>query len=235
MARLARFYIKDQPQHIIQRGNNRIDIFRQENDYVFYLKCLSEAAQQHKLKIHAYVLMTNHVHLLASPLEEISIPKTLQSLGRRYVQYFNRQYERSGTLWEGRYKATLIDSEQYLFTCMRYIELNPVRARNMVKHPRNYQWSSYHANVTGAEDALVTPHRLYRSLGHDKRARCEAYKSLFKHRINNNDLDVIRNASNKAWMLGSDKFKKRMEKLSARRADPLTRGRHRNQFESDPN
>jgi len=235
MARLARFYIKDQPQHIIQRGNNRIDIFRQENDYLFYLKCLSEAAQQHKIKIHAYVLMTNHVHLLASPLEEISIPKTLQSIGRRYVQYFNRQYERSGTLWEGRYKATLIDSERYLFTCMRYIELNPVRARNMVKHPRHYQWSSYHANVIGTEDALVTPHRLYRSLGQDKQSRCEAYKSLFKHRINTIDLDAIRDASNKAWVLGSDKFKKRMEKLSTRRADPLPRGRHRNQIESDPN
>ena len=117
MARLARFYVKDQPQHIIQRGNNRDIIFADEADYAFYPECLQEAAEAHALKIHAYVLMTNHVHLLASPTEETSIPKTLQSVGRRYVQYFNYTYDRTGTLWEGRYKATLIDSDRYLPVC----------------------------------------------------------------------------------------------------------------------
>jgi len=225
MARLSRFYIKDQPQHIIHRGNNRIDIFRSDDDYLFYLKCLTEAALHHKLKIHAYVLMTNHVHLLASPLDETSIPKTLQSLGRRYVQYFNGLYERTGTLWEGRYRATLIDSEQYLFTCMRYIELNPVRAKDMVKHPKHYPWSSYHVNISGDEDSLVTPHKLYRGLGRDIQSRCDAYKALFKDRITTTDLENIRNATNKAWTLGSDKFNKRMEKVSTRRVNPLPKGR----------
>ena len=121
MARLFRFFVKDQPQHIIQRGNNKDIIFANEGDYLFYLECLAETVEQFSLKIHAYVLMTNHVHLLVSPMDEQSFLKTLQSLGRRYVQYFNSTYGRTGTLWEGRYRAMLIDGDQYLFTCMRYI------------------------------------------------------------------------------------------------------------------
>jgi putative transposase len=224
MARLARFFVKNQPQHIIQRGNNKDVIFAHEADYQFYLEYLAEAAEANLLKIHAYVLMTNHVHLLASPLHEQSIPKTLQSLGRRYVQYFNRSYGRTGTLWEGRYKATLIDSDQYLFTCMRYIELNPVRA-NMVRHPKNYPWSSYHRNANGKADALITPHDLYLSLGKDDKRRQAAYAALFKERLSQLELESIRDATNKAWVLGSEKFKNRVEKLSARRAKPKPRGR----------
>ena len=234
MARLARFFIKDQPQHIIQRGNNRNIIFNKKEDYTFYLQCLSDASIQNQLKIHAYVLMTNHVHILASPLNETSIPKTLQSLGRRYVQYFNYRNERTGTLWEGRYKATLIDSEQYLFTCMRYIELNPVRAKNMVNHPKDYPWSSYHSNADNKNDSLITAHKLYRALGNNRQAQCNAYKSLFKAKINNADLDSIRNYTNKAWVLGSDKFKKKIEKISSRRINPIPKGRPKKYVESDP-
>jgi len=234
MARLARFYIKNQPQHIIQRGNNRIDIFHHKEDYSFYLECLSKAAKEHTLKIHAYVLMTNHVHLIASPLDETSIPKTLQSLGRRYVQYFNYRYERTGTLWEGRYKATLIDSEQYLFTCMRYIELNPVRATNMVKHPRDYPWSSYHANSSNINNPIITPHKLYQALGNDSQSRHKAYRLLFKTQLNNSEITNIREATNKAWVLGSDKFKNRIKRLSDRRTTPLPKGRPSNKVESDP-
>ena len=133
MARLPRYFIKNQPQHLIQRGNNRGVIFGTDEDYEFYLECLREASEANGLKIHAYVLMTNHVHLLASPTEETSISKTFQSVGRRYVQYYNYHYNRTGTLWEGRYKATLIDSSGYLLTCMRYIEMNPVRTKDLVK------------------------------------------------------------------------------------------------------
>jgi putative transposase len=140
------------------------------------------------------------------------------------VQYFNRSYGRTGTLWEGRYKATLIDGDQYLFTCMRYIELNPVRA-NMVRHPKNYPWSSYHRNANGKADALVTPHDLYLSLSKDDKSRQAAYAALFKERLSQLELESIRGATNKAWVLGSEKFKKRVEKLSGRRAKPKPRGR----------
>ncbi|MEZ0122918.1 MAG: transposase [Candidatus Reddybacter sp.] len=153
MARLTRYFIEGQPQHIIQRGNNREPIFAVERDYFFYLECLQEAAERQGLVIHSYVLMTNHVHLLVTPQTSQSIGKTLQSVGRRYVQYFNHSYRRTGTLWEGRYKATLIDSECYLLTCMRYIELNPLRA-NMVVHPNEYPWSSYRVNAEGEESLL---------------------------------------------------------------------------------
>jgi putative transposase len=153
MARLPCYYIKDQPQHIIQRGNNRELFFAANEDYLFYLECVQEAAKSHDLSIHVYVLMTNHVHLLASPQAPDSIPKTLQSVGRRYVQYFNHSYKRTGTLWVGRYKATVIDSDHYLPTCMRYIELNPVHAE-MVDHPQNYIWSSYLSNAEGKQNPL---------------------------------------------------------------------------------
>lgn len=148
MARLPRYFLPGQPQHVIQRGNNRNIIFAGENDYRFYLECLADASGKHSCDIHAYVLMTNHVHLLLTPHHKDSIAKTLQSVGRRYVQYFNHVYQRTGTLWEGRYKATLIDSEAYLLTCYRYIELNPVRA-GLVSHPREYPWSSYRLHGEG--------------------------------------------------------------------------------------
>jgi len=210
MARLPRFVIPGQPQHVIQRGNDRQDIFRAEGDYRFYLEKLSAAATKHRCDIHAYVLMTNHVHLLVTPHGEDGIGKMMQMLGRYYVQYFNYSYKRTGTLWEGRYKATLIDSEQYLLTCMRYIELNPVRAQNMVNHPAEYPWSSYHRNASGKEDGLVTPHREYKRLGSTDPERQSAYRQLFRARIPEMTLDAIREATNKAWVMGSDRFKTRI-------------------------
>src|SRR5262249_3782204 len=146
MARLARFTIPGQPQHLIVRGNNRCRIFCGERDYGFFLQRLALAFTEHGCAIHAYVLMTNHVHLLASPRQELGLSWAMQTLGRNYVQYFNRCHGRTGTLWEGRYKSTLIESEAYLLACMRYIELNPVRAR-MVTHASAYPWSSYPPNA----------------------------------------------------------------------------------------
>ena len=145
------------------------------------------------------------------------------SLGRRYVQYFNYRYRRTGTLWEGRYKASLIDTEQYLLTCYRYIDLNPVRAA-MVEHPAQYRWSSYHANAKGMADPLVTPHEMYRSLGSDKARRLEAYRALFRHAVNEKTLDEIRDATNRAWVLGGDRFRKEVEALLKRQAAPKARG-----------
>lgn len=154
MARLPRFDVPGYPQHVIQRGNNRSIIFAGEEDYTFYLEKLGEACKKYQCDLHAYVLMTNHVHLLMTPHLKGSIGKVMQMLGRYYVQYFNYQYNRTGTLWEGRYKATVLDSEQYLLSCSRYIELNPVRA-DIVKHPADYPWSSYHCNALGESNSLI--------------------------------------------------------------------------------
>ena len=173
MARQPRFVLIGQPQHIIIRGNNRQSIFYAESDYELYLETLKKAAQKHDCEIHAYVLMTNHVHLLMTPHKPDGISKLIQMIGRYYVQYFNFTYERTGTLWEGRYKATLIDSEQYLLTCYRYIELNPVRAK-MVGAPEEYPWSSYHANGLGKQNELISPHATYRALGENRAQQTES-------------------------------------------------------------
>ncbi|HEC29336.1 MAG TPA: transposase [Gammaproteobacteria bacterium] len=226
MARLPRIYVKNQPQHIIQRGNNREPIFVDKQDYLFYLKCLQEAVKNHELHVHAYVLMTNHVHLLASPQQESSTGKVMQSIGRRYVQYFNYRYDRTGTLWEGRYKSTLIDSEQYLLICMRYIELNPVRA-NMVSHPKEYRWSSHRINALSEPGEWIKPHIVYRRLGNDIAEREKAYRALFRNHLPLRAIEDIREATNKAWVLGPDRFKKKMERLAGRRSAPLPKGRPR--------
>lgn len=223
MARLPRFVIPGQPQHVILRGNNRTAIFCAEEDYRFYLEKLRLACEKHGCTIHAYVLMTNHVHLLITPSEEQSLSKAMQMVGRYYVQYFNFTYQRSGTLLEGRYKATLIDSEAYLLTCMRYIELNPVRA-GMVSHPSEYPWSSYSCNAMGQPDDLVSPHLDFRRLGKTDEERQAAYRQLFKQRLSEYSIAEIRDATNKAWVLGSDRFKQRMQKQLGRPIVPAARG-----------
>jgi len=177
MARLPRYVIPGQPQHIIQRGNNRQVIFAADADYQYFRDALVEASDKHGLAVHAYVWMTNHIHLLATPAKADSISKVFQSVGRKYVQYFNFTYKRSGTLWEGRYRATVVDSERYLLTVMRYIELNPVRA-DMVAHPRDYHWSSYGRNAhgeTGQNVDWLAAHREYRRLGRSPEQRQAAY------------------------------------------------------------
>ncbi|MGV6817920.1 MAG: transposase [Thiotrichales bacterium] len=223
MARQPRFTLLGHPQHIIVRGNNQEDIFYYEEDYQFYLDKLKQACLKHQCDVHAYVLMTNHVHLLITPNKENSIAKAMQMVGRYYVQYFNYSYGRTGTLWEGRYKSTLIDSERYALTCYRYIELNPVRA-GMVAHPSDYPWSSYHFNALGQADALVTPHKLYTALGRAKTDRQRAYRALFRARIPQQTIDEIRENTNKSWVLGSDRFKSRIEKKLNRPASPRARG-----------
>lgn len=223
MARLPRFALPGQPQHVILRGNNRQEIFCADDDYRFFLDKLQAACDKHDCEIHAYVLMTNHVHLLITTQAQDGVSKAIQMLGRYYVQYFNYCYQRSGTLWEGRYKSTVIDSETYLLICMRYIELNPVRAR-MVTHPSLYPWSSYAANAAGKEDALVKPHELYRRLGRAQDERKSAYRQLFKHHLGDETLASIRDATNKAWVLGSERFKHRIQKQLDRRVTPKPRG-----------
>jgi putative transposase len=223
MARLSRIIIPGQPQHVIVRGNNRSEIFCCEADYHFYLEKLQVACKKHDCHVHAYVLMTNHVHLLITPFTDTSLSKTLQMLGRYYVQYFNYCYRRTGTLWEGRYKAALIDSESYLLTCMRYIELNPVRA-GMVADPADYPWSSYRFNALGQADSLVTPHFELQRLGSDDSKRQAAYRHLFKHALSEAQINNIRDATNKAWILGEGLFKERIQLQLARRVEPAAKG-----------
>ena len=164
MARLCRYFIPDQPLHVIQRGNNRQAVFFDDDNFARYRDWLIEAAEANGLAVHAYALMTNHVHLLATPKSTDSLPRSMQSLGRRYVRYINARYRRTGTLWEGRYRAAPIDTEENFIACCCYIELNPVRA-HMVGHPRQYRWSSYRAHAEGKDDALAGFHPVFKRLG----------------------------------------------------------------------
>jgi putative transposase len=229
MPRLPRYVLPGYPQHVIQRGNNRCPIFVADEDYGRFRHELLESCQRHQCLIHAYVIMTNHVHFVMTPQQENSIAKVLQSVGRRYVQYFNFTYQRTGTLWEGRYKATLINTEQYLLTCYRYIELNPVRA-NMAPHPGEYRWSSYGANALGQHDPLVTPHAVYLALGNLAPQRQAAYRALFQAHIDDKTLEEIRQATQKGWALGNDRFKDEIERQLQRRTRPLSRGGDRRSF-----
>lgn len=224
MARQPRFFVPGETQHVIQRGNNRAPIFAGEQDYHFFLDCLRKACVVHGVLAHAYVLMTNHLHLLATPMHELSLPRTLQSVGRRYVQFFNSTYRRTGTLWEGRYRASVVDSERYLLTCMRYIEMNPVRA-GMVEHPRDYPWSSHRANAQGVPDPLVTAHELYCRLGRSLMERQQAYRELFRLQLPATDVQTIREATNKNWALGDERFTQRIGEVSGRQSKPKRQGR----------
>ena len=223
MARLPRIVIPEQPLHIIQRGNNRLPCFFADEDYRFYLDSLKEASTRYGCRVHAYVLRTNHVHLLLTPESVESPSAALQSVGRRYVRYINHTYRRSGTLWEGRFKSALIDSERYLLVCSRYIELNPVRAR-MVEQPGDYRWSSYRHNALGQADGLLTPHYLYESLNSDTARRCAAYRALFDAQTDPADLHAIRRATETGTVLGNDRFKESIEMTLKRRIEWLPHG-----------
>ena len=223
MARLPRLNLPDVPLHVIQRGNNRQAIFFADDDYAVYLDKLKEYGDKYHVAIHAFVLMTNHVHLLMTPSAKIGISQLMQSLGRYYVRYINQSYGRTGTLWEGRYKSTLVDEDRYLLTLSRYIELNPVRAR-MAPHPRDYPWSSYHHNAGDKTIGLITPHACYEALGDDVEARRKAYRALFRRHIPAATLDAIRLNTNRGWVLGNDRFRAEIEAMAGQRAMPLPRG-----------
>jgi putative transposase len=194
MPRNPGFIIPGVPVHVVQRGRCKDPVFYDEADYQNYLKWLKEAAERYRCQIHAYVLMTNHIHLLAIPSEQSGITRLMQYVWRHYVPYINRTYGGSGSIWEGRYKASLVQEETYLLACMRYIELNPVRA-NMVKQPGQYRWSSFHRNGLGQNDDLIDAHSLYLSLGKTDQERQTAYKALFKLSIEDIETNYIR----KAW------------------------------------
>lgn len=223
MARHPRFALPGYTQHVIQRGNNRDVIFGDREDYEFYRARLAQACERSGCAVHAYVLMTNHVHVLMTPQTSTAISQVMQALGRVYVQYFNYRYRRTGTLWEGRFRASVIDADRYLLTCYRYIELNPVRA-GMVERPGDYRWSSYASNAQGRFNRLVTPHPLYQSLGMTVDGRCAAYRALFTDTLSSEMLAEIRESTNKAWALGNDRFRERIESMLERQSAPRRRG-----------
>ena len=224
MARHPRYALPGQPQHVIQRGNNRTAMFVASADYERFRAYLHAACLRHGCLVHAYVLMTNHVHLLVTPIAPAAIGRVMQSVGRRYVQHFNRRHHRTGTLWEGRYKAGPIDTERYLLTCYRYIERNPVRA-GMVEDPVDYRWSSYRANAFGARDPLVTPHDVYTRVADSDRARHDAYRVLCAEDIDAWSARALRRAAETGWVLGGAQFRDAIERSAGRRAAPLPRGR----------
>ncbi len=224
MPRRARLAIAGIPWHIIQRGNNRIACFYTDDDYRYYLARLKEQAEKYHCAIHAYVLMTNHVHLLVTPEKAESASLMMKHLGQRYVQYINKTYQRSGTLWEGRFRSCLTQEKEYVLDCYRYIELNPVRA-SMVKDPAEYTWSSYRANALGEDNALLTPHFLYNGLGNKKDERQAAYRALFKAHLEDEIINDIQQATNGNFALGNDKFKQDIEQALKRRARPANPGR----------
>lgn len=223
MARLPRFVLPDYPQHVIQRGNNAQRILFDEADYWFLWEHLGTGAKKFSCDIHAYVLMPNHFHLLITPHSENGLGKLMQYVGRYYVQYFNQRYERTGTLWDGRYRATLLDPHGYFTACARYVEENPVRA-GLVKDAAAYDWSSFGAHATGRDDPLVSPQHEYLALGRSARARQAAWKDLFARPMDPTLLERIRASTNKAWVLGDPAFCAEIEAKLNRRATPRARG-----------
>ncbi len=224
MPRKPRMYLPGVPSHVIQRGNNRDATFFAEQDYQFYLQCLYDASLKYHVDIHAYVLMTNHVHLLMTPLAKSSISLLMQSIGRRHVQYVNKEYRRTGTLWESRHKASLVEAEKYLLVCSRYIEMNPVNA-NMVSHPSMYKWSSYMFNANGEPNRFITPHETYNRLGLSNKSRRYAYASLFDNVLDNADIQVVRDAVRFSMPTGDNHFKQQIEHALNRKTGYSHRGR----------
>ena len=223
MARQPRLELPGVPLHVIQRGNNRDLCFRVDADRRLYLRCLAEASDRHGCAVHAYVLMPNHVHLLVTPHSIGGVAATMQDVGRKYVRLFNETHERTGTLWEGRYKSSLVDTERYLLTCHRYIELNPVRAR-LADSPVHYRWSSHRHYALGARDPLITRHAIFDRLADDELERRNGFLALFREELDDATIERIRHTANRGWPLGSEEFLDRIEAALGRSARPPKRG-----------
>ena len=232
MPRRKRIHIDGLPLHIVQRGHNRGACFFDDQDRFAYLGWLREALEREDCQLHAYVLMTNHVHLLLTPEHAERVAQVVISVGRRYVQYINHAYARTGTLWDGRYKSSLVQADTYLLLCYRYIELNPVRA-GMVADPADYRWSSYRSNALGNPDRILTPHPLYSELGNDNSSRCHAYRALFRDALDDVPLADLRMALNQDQPIGNDRFYREIEAMTGQKRALRKRGRPRKHKEED--
>ncbi len=226
MARRARMYLPGFTYHIVQRGNNREACFFEEDNYQVYLNLLEEVLPRYSVRLHAYCLMTNHVHLLVTPECSAGISSVAKVVGSRYAQYINKRYKRTGSLWEGRHKSSAVDSESYLLRCYRYIELNPVAA-GMVVRPEEYKWSSYHSNAWGDSIGFISPHSEYLALGENGSVRTRAYRELFTIQLSDQDLHVFRAAASCSHPVGSDRFVKQIEAKSGAKLGSMRRGRPR--------
>jgi len=226
MPRTARFIVPCVPLHILQRGHNRCPCFVEASDYDLYLRLLEQFSHLHGCRVHAYALMTNHIHLLATPERADSASEMMRSVNQRYVQAMNRRLGRSGTLWEGRFRSSLVDSESYLFVCHRYLEMNPVRAR-MVSFPGQYPWSSYRVNAEGARSSLVVAHSLFQDLGVDPPARQTQYRSMFDTPLSLLQLDSVRRAIKTDRPLGGQAFVARLGLQVGKPLSPPEMGRPR--------
>jgi len=229
MARLPRLTLPEHLHHVVQRGNNRQPIFIDREDFEQMLSLLTENAQKHAVAVHAYVLMSNHFHILATPSTVDGLPQMMQAVGRRYVQYFNRRHGRSGTLWEGRYRCTVLEAGRYLLPCMVYLDLNPVRS-GLVERASDYPWSS-HAHWLGLRnDRLLTSHALYWALGNTPFAREAAYASLVEGGISSQEQLALTSSVLGGWALGGAEFVAELQNHTSRRVmkGQVGRPRHEN-------
>ena len=223
MTRLRRYCPVGVPAHIIQRGNNRDICFVSDLDKATYMRYLRDASIKYDVAVHAWVLMSNHVHLLLTPNQPESISRLMQHIGRDYVRFYNKKYSRTGTLWEGRFRSSLVQAEDYFLICQRYIELNPVRA-GLVSRPGDFHWSSYKSNALGIDSSVRKPHQIYVGLGSSERTRLAAYQKLFSEVISEYQLEKIRFSANKGLVLGSQAFVEMVERNSGQRARLLKPG-----------
>jgi putative transposase len=212
------------PQHLIVRGNDRKPIFFSREDRLHFLKCLGEARARRSCDVHAFVLMPNHVHLLATPREDHAASRMMQDLGRAYVTHVNKRHCRTGALYEGRFKSSLVETTRYFLACMRYIEMNPVRAR-MADSPGAYEWSSHGQNITGEPGGLITPHAEYLMLGRDAVQRALSYGRLFEEPENADELGTIRRGAAQSAAVGTDVYCRSVARLIGRPVAIACRGR----------
>jgi len=224
MPRKPRLEVVGLPHHLVQRGVNRQTVFFDHNSYLTYLNLLKKYAEQYEVHIHCWCLMTNHVHLLVTPLQAGSMSRMMQNLNRAYVQIINMRFNRTGHLWSGRFKASLIEHEQYLFTCMRYIELNPVRA-GIVKHPNDYLWSSWHANTGRRRSRLITAHICYAELGKSESERFRYYQDLVLNNTEPEEEERLRQATRQNASFGNERFTQHVTDLIGRDITAKPKGR----------
>lgn len=233
MPRLPRLILPGHAHHIIQRGNNRQAIVHDDADRRIFLSLLREVARQHRVAIHAYVLMDNHIHLLATPEAEEGVSRMMQALGRRYVLSFNQRHQRTGTLWEGRFRAALVSGERYFLACLRYIELNPVRA-GLVADPAEFAWSSARHHLGGVPDPLIVEHPLYWAFGNTPFERESAYRELVAQGISDEERQSITQTTLRGWPLAEAEGLKGLEANLNRFVTPRRRGRPPRQRPSEP-
>ena len=224
MARLPRLTLAGYPHHVILRGNNRQAIFMDSADFQRMLALLQNHAKERDVQVHSYVLMSNHLHLLLTPLQNDSLPKMMQAVGRSYVLYFNKRHGRSGTLWEGRYRSSLIQTERYFLSCMAYIDLNPVRA-GMVAHAADYGWSSHGQYIGRQNEAWLTPHPLYWDMGNTPFAREAAYAAMVQAGVNQEQQQALTSSALSGWALGEKSFVQGLQKQTSRRVNRAKAGR----------